>query len=128
MSATIVTLRPDLSDTLQVSAQQQDTTVDNLVNEAVERYLREEQRQKIDREIASYETLHPQLWRTMPGQWVAVHDGKVVDQDGDRAALYRRVRAAYGRTVVLIRQVKTVVADEIWVRTPNKGRVKAFDV
>ncbi len=124
MSANIVTLRPDLSDTLQVRAQQQDTTVDNLVNEAVERYLREEQRHKIDREIASYETLHPQLWRTMPGQWVAVHNGKVVDQDEDRAALYRRIRATYGRTAVLIRQVKADVVEEIWMRTPSTGRVK----
>ena len=128
MSSTIVTLRPDLSDTLQVSAQQQDTTVDNLVNEAVERYVREEQRHKIDREIVAFEQLHPQLWRTMPGQWVAVNNGKVVDQDQDRATLYQRIRATFGRTAVLIRQVKTVVADEIWIRTPNTGRVKTFNV
>lgn len=124
MSATSVTLRPDLSDTLQISAQQQDTTVDNLVNEAVERYLREEQRHKIDQEISAYERLHPQLWRTLPGLWVAVHNGKVVDQDEDRATLYRRVRAVYGRTAVLIRQVKADVVEEIWVRTPSTGRVK----
>jgi len=123
--STTITLRSDLSEPLQASAQQQDTTVDNLVNEAVERYLREEQRHKIDQEIAAYERLHPQLWRTLPGQWVAVDNGKVVDQDQDRAALYRRIRAAYGRTAVLIRQVKADVVEEIWVRTPSTGRVKS---
>jgi hypothetical protein len=40
-------------------------------------------------------------WRYR-GQFVAVHNGEVVDQDSDKRALYLRVRANFGHRAVLI--------------------------
>ena len=120
-----VTIRSDLTETLQERAQQGDRSLDDLVNEAVEQYLQEQQRRKIDREILAYHRLHPDLWRTMANQWLAVHNGEVVDQDSDRQALYRRIRAKYGRTSVLIRQVKWDAEEEFWLKTPSTGRTDA---
>jgi hypothetical protein len=45
----------------------------------VEDYVRERQRAKLDREIGAYEALHPQLKRDHLGQWVAVHNQRLVD-------------------------------------------------
>lgn len=125
MSLTVtVTLSSDLSQSLRENALQNEKTLDELVNEAVKYYLLDQQRQKIDQEIVAYQRMHPELWRSIPGQWVAVHHGNVVDQDEDRVALYQRVRAEHGRTPVLIRQVTPQVTEEIWMRTPSTGKVQ----
>jgi predicted transcriptional regulator len=120
-----IQLRPDLSERLQKNAYQSQKSVSELVNEAVEQYLHTQQRQIIDREIEAYIQLHPTLWRTIPNHWVAIHNGEVVDQDSDRISLNGRVRAKYGQTPVLIRQVQKDVNPEILVRTPSRGKISS---
>ena len=104
---TTVVLRPELSETLQSDAHESNKTLDALVNEVVERYLHTRQQ-----EIAAYEELHGQLLKTYPGQWVAIHNQGVVDHDPDGSMLYQRMRSVYGRTSVLIRQIKAYPVDE----------------
>ncbi|MCI0347557.1 MAG: DUF5678 domain-containing protein [Chloroflexi bacterium] len=116
-----ITLREDLRETLERDAEREARSVDDLVNEAVERFLDGRQLRKLDAEIAAYEKMHTQLRRQFLGQWVAVHEQQLVDHDSDVSALYRRVRARYGRTSVLIRRVTERPAEEIRVRTPSTG-------
>ena len=118
-----IILRTDLREKLEGKAKQEARTVSELVNEAVEYYLRDRQRAKLDREIAAYETMVAELRQKYPEQWVAVHDQKLVDHDSDRLALYRRIRSKYGRTSVLLRQVSEHLVEEVWVRTPSTGRI-----
>lgn len=117
-----IALRLDLFRTLERDAKREARSVSDIVNEAVERYLRERQRAKLNREILAYEALHSELKRKHFGQWVAVHNQKLVDYDSDRAALYRRIRAKYGRTSVLLRRVTEQPVEEVWLRTPNTYR------
>ena len=117
-----VVLRSDLLQTLERDAKREARSISDIVNEAVEYYLRERQRAKLDREILAYKALHPKFKQKYLGQWVAVHDQKLVDHDGDRAALYRRVRAKYGRTSVLLRQITEQPVEEVWLRTPSTGK------
>jgi len=42
-------------------------------------------------EKAAYERLQPELLKTHRGQWVAIHNGGVVDSDPDQRALVKRV-------------------------------------
>ena len=51
MDATIV-LRADLRETLEKDAEQEARSLDDMVNEAVEHYLRERQRAKLDQELS----------------------------------------------------------------------------
>ncbi len=117
-----VALREDLGIHLLQDAEQNETSVDQLLNQAVEEFLLNKQRAKIDTEIAAFVRLHPELWKTKPGEWVAIHNGKLVDADPDRIALYRRVRERYGKVSVLIREVTTDPEQEIWLRTPSTGK------
>ncbi len=117
-----IELKPELRETLEQVAQQQSSTVNALVNHAVEDYLREQQRAKLDREIAAFESMHPTLREKHWGEWVAVHQGNLIDHDRDLSALYRRVRAQYGKTSVLIRQVTFIPNEEVWLRTPSTGK------
>jgi len=120
----LITLRFDLQERLALKAQEVAKSVSDLVNEAVERYLHEQQRRKLDEEVAVYERLHADLQQTHLGQWVAIHGGQLVDHDPDGATLYRRVRVNYGGISVLIRQVTAHPVEEVWVRTPTTGRVQ----
>ena len=118
-----IVLRTDLRETLEKDAEQEARSVNDLVNEAVEHYLRERQRAKLDQEIAAYEAMHAELRQKYLGQWVAVHEQKLVDHDRDGSALYRRIRARYGQTSVLLRQVTDQPVEEVWLRTPSTGKV-----
>jgi hypothetical protein len=116
-------LRADLRETLERDAEQEARSISDIVNEAVERYVRERQRAKLDKEIAAYEAIHAELWQKYRGQWVAIHNQKLVDRDPDRLALYRRMRAKYGHTSVLLREVTEQPQEEVWLRTPSTGRI-----
>ncbi len=120
-----IQIRPDLTEQLERNAYQRNRSVSDIVNEAVEEYLYTQQRQVIDREVDAYIQMHALLWRTVPHQWVAIHEGALVDQDADRIALYGRVRTKYGQMPVLIRQVKEDPNPEIHVRTPSRGRISS---
>ena len=118
-----IALREDLGIQLMEDAEQSETSVDQLLNQAVEEFLLNKQRAKIDGEVAAFVRLHPELWRTKPGQWVAIHNSHLVDADSNRVALYRRVRERYGRVPVLIREVTAEAEQDIWLRTPSTGKM-----
>jgi len=117
-----IMLKTDVWQILEQDAQQESRSVTDLVNEAIEQYLYKRQLAKIDREIAGYERLYPELQAKYLGQWVAVHNQKLIDCDNDRAALYHRVRAIYNQTPVLIRQVTEAANEDLWIRTPSYGK------
>jgi hypothetical protein len=80
-------------------------------------------REQLEQEIAAYEAMHARLWQELPGMWVAIHGGELVEQDRDKAALYRRIRDRFGHIPVLMREVKPEAVEEIWLRTPSTGRL-----
>ncbi len=108
-----ITLRSDLLAALEDNAAPGTESVNDLVNEAVANYLENLQRDRIRREIASYTQMQGDLAEHFLSQWVAIHNGELVDHDTDRARLYQRVRERYGRAAVLIRQVESKLNDEI---------------
>lgn len=117
-----IKLTPELHDTLEQVAKQQESTVNALVNQAVQNYLRDQQRAKLDQEIAEFEKLHSQLKQKYLGEWVAIHHQKLVDHDKDIGALYHRIRSKYGKTSVLIRQVTEKPIEEVSITTPSTGK------
>ncbi len=117
-----IMLRADLREILESNAKREARTLNELVNEAEGWYVQRMQQEKIDREAEAYERLYGDLRVRFLGQWVAIHNQQLVDHDGDSQALYRRVRDKYGRTLVLIRRVSESSVDEIWMRTPDRGK------
>ena len=120
-----LTLREDLRETLSRDAREEARSINDIVNDAIEHYLRERQRAKLDKEIIAYEAAHVELRQKYLGQWVAIHNQKLVDHDSNGPALYRRIRAKYGQTSVLIRRVSEQPREEIWLRTPSTGRIQS---
>jgi predicted transcriptional regulator len=63
-----IALRTDLRETLEKDAEQEARSINEIVNEAVEHYVRQRQLAKLDAEIAAYERLHPELRQKYLGQ------------------------------------------------------------
>jgi hypothetical protein len=118
-----IVLKENLREPLAQSAARENRSIDDLVNEAVENYLLEQQRAKIDQEIIAFEAMYDQLMDSYYNEWVAIHEGQMIDHDADGTALYKRVRAKYGSLSVLIRRVTEEANDDIWLRTPSTGRI-----
>ena len=84
--------------------QQASTVVDinDVVNVALQQYLFRQRQEKIVRERRWYEAHHHEFFRQYRGQYVAVHNTRIIDSDSDGRLLSRRVRQIYGRVAVAI--------------------------
>ena len=103
-------------------AEQENKEISELVNEALRQYLWEAKERKIEREMEAYRTMHAQLKQRFLGQYVAIHNGELVDHDADRRALSRRVRQKYGSVAVLITPVEERPEREFVMLSPRFER------
>ena len=109
----------DLAASLEEVVRQQGESVEDVVTELVQQYLRQTRREKIRQETEWYHKLHADLKETHLGQHVAIHEGQVVDHDENVAALVQRIRGRYGRVPILITQVNDKPVPEFTVRRPQ---------
>ena len=124
MTLQTIDLRPDLTALLSSNARRENKSIGDLANEAIEFYLEMRWREALSREAAAYAKIHPALWQSIPGKWVAVYEGLIVDQDDDPRSLHLRVRDRFGEVPILMCQVGPTSENEIWVRTPSTGRLE----
>ncbi len=77
-------------------------------------------RRKIEQEQAWWFSLPLDERAQYEWKCVAIHGQSLVDYDEDEATLYRRVRAKYGKTAVLV--VPANGPREIYIRSPRLVR------
>jgi hypothetical protein len=73
--------------------------------------------------------IEAEAWRAIPtaerrqyhNQFVAVHDGQIIDHDPDRLQLYRRIRKKVGDVPVLITPGGAPHPREFQIRSPHLG-------
>ncbi|MBI4671435.1 MAG: hypothetical protein HY741_07180 [Chloroflexi bacterium] len=104
-----VTLAPEMYARVEQLAQARHTTIDSVLTEAVKRYLWEIQREIIANETRMYRQRHTELKQKFLGQFIAMHNGEVVDTDADINVLRMRVRSRFGLEPVLMTQVEEEV-------------------
>jgi hypothetical protein len=104
---------------LRRAAKARGEKLSDLLDQIIEQYIEDERLHQIDQEQVKFEAQHSELMEHYAGQYVAMRDGKVVDHDKDRAALGRRVRAAFADDVVLITPVLAGARQTIMVRSPR---------
>jgi len=84
----------------------QKTNVDQILIQALRNYLWELDRRKISVETKIYHPQHAKLKVKYFGQYIATHQGKVVDNDADFQTLYQRIQQKFGRTAIMITLVE----------------------
>ncbi|MDM8529381.1 DUF5678 domain-containing protein [Anaerolineales bacterium HSG24] len=118
------TIKPErakqLDDLIATSDLQID--MDEIVDRALLFYFRELQRQKMRKEIQAFERQKPELLKKYFGEYVAIHEGKVIDHDSDVRTLNQRVFKRLGRTTVLHKLVTDEPERELMIRSPRLVR------
>ncbi|MEA3340547.1 MAG: DUF5678 domain-containing protein, partial [Chloroflexota bacterium] len=97
-------------------------TIEGFVNQAVREHLERLEDQKLEAEIQAFEQMHSQLVGQYLGQFVAVHDGRVVDAGDDFEALFLRLQKHRGDVPVLIRPVIAEPILELRAPSPHLER------
>jgi len=102
--------------------EQEGKEISDLVTEALRHYLWEAKERKIEREMEAYRAMHGELKQRFLGQYVAIHNGELVDHDADRHALSSRVRREYSNAAVLIIPVEDEPEREFLMLSPRFER------
>jgi hypothetical protein len=106
-------------------ARQNRTDVSDLVNYVVAKAFvldtsdETPAQEKMLREVEAYKKMHSQLVSQFAGQFVAIHDGQLVDHDADKDALFFRIKKNFPNEIVLQRQVLENPDPVIHFRSPR---------
>jgi hypothetical protein len=105
-------------------ARRHEVLLDTLVRSFLLFYA-DQDRESMEREVAAFEGMHPELWAKYPHQYVALHQGQIVDRDHDEMALLHRLDDEYRDEVVLVRQVLRQPQGELHYRSPDRNPQRA---
>jgi len=122
-----VTLTPELVREIESLAGKDQADAQLFVEKAVREYLNQTRQAKIRAETEAFNAQHAKLRVTYLGQYVAMHEGKVIDHDPDLRALHLRVYAKVGRIPVLLKQVTDEPERVLTFRSPRLEK-KGYEV
>jgi hypothetical protein len=74
------------------------------------------------REQRAFHDLRPGLLRTNPGQYVAIHEGQVVESGDDKLAVARRAYDRFGYVPIFVSRV--TAGPPVPARVPSPRRVE----
>jgi len=114
-----VPLDAKLAESLRQTAAQQGADLENLLNELVEKYLREVRHAQLLAEMERFRAQHANLLETYRGEYIGMYEGRVLDHDPDGGALNTRLRREYGDLSILIVQVTESPEQEFTIRNPR---------
>ncbi len=100
-------------------AKRRNVTPETLAAEVIEAHIRAETQRSLEQEAVHFRRLHKRLLAEMPGEYVAIYQGDLVDHDPDMLALLQRIEERYPEEPVLIRQVGEVIEPVIHVFSPR---------
>ena len=115
-----VTLKPDIAEQLKhltgTGEFGQDTDV--IVDRAVRVYLANLRQKKIEAETEAFEQQKNALTK-YDGEYVAIHNGQIVDHDSDLRTLHLRIFEQFGHKPVLLKQVISKPEHDLTFRNPR---------
>jgi hypothetical protein len=118
-----VRLPQDLYDAVDKQAKVQRKTADDLIVEWVVEKIEEtelvEANETFEREIDTFEAMKPELLAQYPGQYVALYQGQVVGNGGNRLALVKEVYSQFGEVPCYVEKVtlqplRRVLMPSVW--------------
>ena len=97
--------RPGLIERIRNVARETNRDTTQVVETAVQAYLDQLDREKLHQESEAFWAMQADLVAHYPGEYVAVHQGQVVDHDPDVVRLEQRVAERWGEVPILIAPV-----------------------
>ena len=119
MDAYMINLRPDLVSQVKRITQREDANVEEFVDQAVRERIERLKDEKFEAEAEAYRQLHPELVKQYLGQFVAIHEGQVVDHGPDSEELFLRIKKRYGDIPVYFQLVNESGIMELRAPSPR---------
>jgi hypothetical protein len=119
---TKIVLKPSLLEQIEHLIKKEETTAEAFVEKAIRTYIAQLHREKIRAESDAFHTQFDKLLAKYEGQYVAIHNGQVIDHGPDLRTLHLRVFERLGHTPVLLKQVMTDPEQELVFRSPRFER------
>lgn len=104
---------------LRKVANEKGTTAEELAEQAIRQFLREEARRLMQAEATAFRALHHELLSKYPNEYVAIYQKQLVDHDPDQLALFIRIDERYPDVPVLIKQVLPEPEEIYTLRSPR---------
>ena len=114
-----LTLSESATNQLRRLAETKGATAEELAEQAIRQFLRDETGHALQQESAAFQAMHGDLLLKYAGEYVAVYGGQVIDHDVDQLALVLRIEQNYHDAPVLIKQVTTEIDETYHVRSPR---------
>lgn len=119
MEAYKVSLRPDLVSQVKRITQRENADVEEFVDQAVRERIKRLKDEKFEAEAEAYRQSHPELVKQYLGQFVAIHEGQVVDHGPDSEELFLRIKRRYGDIPVYFQLVNESGIMELRAPSPR---------
>ena len=117
-----VNLKQDVANQISSLAGKNQAKAEAFVDKALRTYLAQLRREKIHAETESFNQQHRKLLAKYSEQYVAVHNGQIIDSDQDLRTLHLRVFDQLGHTPVLLKKVTSQPDRELVFRSPRFER------
>jgi hypothetical protein len=101
-----ITIEPELYQRIEKAALTQQSDIVVLLHKAVRHYLWELDRRKISEESKIYRHRHAELKEQYLDQYIAMHEGQIVDHDANFSVLRQRIRQKFGPAPIMITLVE----------------------
>lgn len=118
----VIDLSQRLLEQVQWIAQWQQVTINEVAARAVLDYLDRLEWEKLEAEMTAFQSQLPALLASYSDQYVAIHDGQVIDHDADLRTLHSRVYARMGSVPILLQKVTATPEPDVLVRSPRLER------
>jgi len=117
-----VTLKSDVAEQVRRLAGEAQMEAAAIVDRALRTYLNQFRREKIRAETEAFEAQRETLLARYHGEYVAIHEARVIDHDSDLRTLHLRVFARLGHVPVLLKHVGNGSDREFLFRSPHFER------
>lgn len=97
----MIQLEASLAAQLQQAADWKGISLEEAAQEAARDYFYQYSCEKVEKEQAAFERIRPGLLKKYRGQYVAVHNGEVVEHAPDLSTLTKKIFARFGHTPML---------------------------
>lgn len=114
-----IPLSRELFERLQQAAEWKEIGLEQAAQQAITEYVGQFGREKIAKENEAFEAMHAELLAKYRGQYVAIHNGQVVEHAPDLRSLHAKVFARFGYTPILHRQVTDEPEPDVIIRSPR---------
>jgi 4-alpha-glucanotransferase len=117
-----INLKQDLAEQISSLSGKSQAKAEAFVDKALRVYLAQFRREKSRAEAEAFNQQQQQLLAKYSGQYVAVHNGQVIDHDQDLRTLHLRVFDRLNYTPVLLKKITGEPERELVFRSPRFER------